>query len=109
MTLRPTIFILFLLLPLLALTGCDNTTANQTKTIQMEDTSLNVAVSDALKREAFFNNSTITVTSEQGEISLNGTVNSTEDKSRAGAVAEKVTGVKAVKNNLNVITPSISN
>ena len=47
----------------------------------------------------------IQVTATEGEVTLAGTVDSTEDRRRAGDIAEGVAGVVSVLNNLRVRQP----
>ena len=47
----------------------------------------------------------IQVTATDGEVTLAGTVDSTEDRRRAGDIAEGVAGVVSVLNNLRVRQP----
>ena len=47
----------------------------------------------------------IQVTATDGEVTLAGTVDSTEDRRRAGDIAEGVAGVTSVLNNLRVRQP----
>lgn len=115
MTPRHTLCALLLTLPLLAVTGCDtnpttdNSTSTKSSSIQQDDTRLNTAVSDALQRDTLFAQSDISVASQQGQIRLNGTVASMQDKNRAGEIAKKVSGVTGVSNNLEIVTPGTTN
>lgn len=109
MTPRHTLCALLLTLPLLAVTGCDTMSTTDTNSTQQDDTRLNTAVSDALQRDTLFAQSDITVASQQGQIRLNGTVASMQDKNRAGEIAQKVSGVSGVSNNLEVVTAAATN
>jgi osmotically-inducible protein OsmY len=63
---------------------------------------------DRLTEDWRLDASNITVTVEQGEISLNGTVTSREAKRRAEDVVDDISGVKHVQNNLRVQAVSAS-
>ena len=59
-------------------------------------------VSDRLTDDPYVDASGIEVSVSEGEVLLNGTVNSRADKRRAEDIAESVSGVKHVQNNLRV-------
>ncbi len=59
-------------------------------------------VNDRLTDDWFLDATMITVAVSDGEVTLNGTVDSRDDKRRAEDVAENVSGVKHVQNNLRV-------
>ena len=60
-------------------------------------------VSDQLSDDSFLDASAIEVSVKDGEVTLNGSVESRYSKHRAEDLAEDVTGVKDVQNNLRVI------
>ena len=60
-------------------------------------------VSDNLSEDSFLDASGIEVSVKDGEVTLNGTVDSRYSKHRAEDLAEDVTGVKNVQNNLSVV------
>lgn len=107
--LRHTFCALLLSLPLLTVTGCDNMSETQTQPHLLNDNSVNLAVSEALERETWFSQSNIEVTSLDGQVTLNGTVASMQDKNRATEVVTKVNGVKDVNNELEIINPADAN
>lgn len=109
MTPRQTFCALLLTLPLLAISGCDNMSVPAGQTTQRDDTNLKQTVSEALQRDALFAQSDISVTSQKGNITLNGTVVSIQNKNRAGEIAKQINGVKAVNNNLEIVTSTSSN
>lgn len=59
-------------------------------------------VNDRLSDDSWLDASEIEVGVSSGEVTLTGTVNEREDKRRAEDVAERVSGVKHVQNNLRV-------
>jgi osmotically-inducible protein OsmY len=59
-------------------------------------------VNDRLSDDSWLDASEIEVKAEKGEVTLTGTVNNRNDKRRAEDVAEQVSGVKHVQNNLRV-------
>lgn len=112
MTLRHTLCALLLTMPLLAITGCDNMSkpaSQSTQPSQIDDASLQQAVSNALQRDTLFAHSDIAVTSQRGQIRLSGTVASMQDKNRATEIAQQVAGVSSVSNSLEIITPTSKN
>ena len=60
-------------------------------------------VSDKLSEDSFLDASAIEVSVQDGEVTLSGSVESRYSKHRAEDLAEDVTGVKEVQNNLRVI------
>lgn len=61
-------------------------------------------VSDRLSDESWLDASEIEVSVDKGEVTLNGTVDSRDDKRRAEDIAEEVSGVRHVQNNLRLHT-----
>ncbi len=59
-------------------------------------------VNDRLSDDSFLDASEIEVAVEKAEVTLSGTIDSREDKRRAEDIAEAVSGVKHVQNNLRV-------
>lgn len=109
MTPRHTLCALLLTLPLLAISGCDNMSTPASQTSQRDEFNLQQTVSEALQRDALFAQSDISVTSQKGNITLNGTVDSIQHKNRAGEIAKQVTGVETVNNNLEVVASTSTN
>lgn len=118
MKLRHTICAVLLTLPLFALTACDRNTASApmngaqdrsgSQTSQFDDSSLNRSVADALLRDAAFSDNSINVTSDQGHITLNGSVASLQEKNRATEIVKEVMGVTRVQNNLEIVMTTSS-
>ncbi|MDP4535779.1 BON domain-containing protein [Alkalimonas collagenimarina] len=118
MKLRHNIYAVLLTLPLFALTACDRNTASapmnatqdsgNSQTSQFDDSSLNRSVSNALLRDAAFSDNSISVTSDKGHITLNGSVASLQDKNRATEIVKEVIGVTRVQNNLEIIMTTSS-
>src|SRR5262249_24206887 len=59
-------------------------------------------VNDRLSDDSWLDASEIDVRVDNGEVTLTGTVNTREDKRRAEDLAEQVSGVKHLQNNLRV-------
>lgn len=101
-----TLCALLLTIPLLAITGCDAGSATAGQHAQKQDSPLYTTITAALQRDAAFEHSDINVmVSEQGQVTLSGTVASTQDKRRASEVAKQVAGIKIINNELKVVTP----
>lgn len=66
------------------------------------DDNLNKKVTAALKADEHVGKFDITPTSKDGEVTLNGTVANDFQQYQAGAVAQKVDGVKKVDNKVKV-------
>lgn len=69
---------------------------------QGEDGTISEKVRSAIKADAALATAEISVTTAQGEVSLDGFVGSAADIEKAGAIAGTVEGVKSVKNGLKV-------
>ena len=65
-------------------------------------------VNDRLTDDPFLDASDIEVTVVQGEVTLSGTVSSRADKRRAEDLADNVSGVKHLQNNLRVVSAASS-
>lgn len=98
-------------LPLLLLTGCDGTTTQQntnrtasnmqeTSETGIDDSALEQQVTTALQRDPLFRNGDVTVSSLQGQVTLNGEVATREHISKAEDIARRIQGVNAVTNKL---------
>jgi hyperosmotically inducible protein len=68
----------------------------------VDDKALNSRVRSALSDNPEYKFSDVSVTSFRGTVQLSGFVNSTDQKRKAGEIAEKVQGAKAVENNITV-------
>ncbi|KKO45121.1 hypothetical protein WG68_11845 [Arsukibacterium ikkense] len=107
MKILTTLQALLLTLPLLAVTGCDNKPAAAGQNSQQQDNRLGSAVTEALQRDAVFARSDINVmVSAAGQVTLSGTVASSEDKRRAAEIVQQVAGIKNVNNELDVVSPA---
>ncbi|MFA7096669.1 MAG: BON domain-containing protein [Gammaproteobacteria bacterium] len=67
-----------------------------------EDAHLESRVQSALLDDPEVNGLTVIVDANAGEVQLSGFVNSDGEKQRAGAIAQSVEGVRAVRNRLQV-------
>ncbi|MEH8021998.1 BON domain-containing protein [Rheinheimera metallidurans] len=105
MILRTSITAVLLALFLLTLAGCDNMSTQKSVVKPQDDTSLNLTITEALQRDSLFAHSNIAVTSSKGQVKLNGTTASMEDKNRATDIVKNINGVVGVQNNLQVVTP----
>ncbi|MGH7828150.1 MAG: BON domain-containing protein [Candidatus Binatia bacterium] len=83
------------------LAGCQTLTG-RTLGQNIDDTNLTAAVKTQLARDKVSSLTRIDVDSTGGVVSLNGTVESPEQKSRAEQIARGVGGIKDVVNNLQV-------
>lgn len=83
------------------LAGCQALTG-RTLGQNIDDTNVTAAVKTQLARDKVSSLTRIDVDSTGGVVSLNGTVESPEQKSRAEQIARGVGGVKDVVNNLQV-------
>jgi hyperosmotically inducible protein len=85
----------------LVLGGCQATTG-RTAGQTVDDSTITAAVKGRLAQDKLSSLARIDVDTNNGVVSLNGTVQSTEQRSRAEQVAGGVSGVKRVINNLQV-------
>lgn len=83
------------------LTGCQALTG-ETLGQNIDDTNLTAVVKTQLAREKLSSLTRIDVDTNRGVVSLNGVVESPEQKSRAEEIASGVNGVRRVVNNLQV-------
>ncbi|HEU4345086.1 MAG TPA: BON domain-containing protein [Candidatus Binatia bacterium] len=86
---------------LATLAGCQALTG-ATLGENIDDTNLTATVKTQLAREKLSSLTRIEVDTVRGVVSLNGVVESAEQKARAEQIARKVSGVKDVVNNLQV-------
>jgi osmotically-inducible protein OsmY len=93
------------MLPIVALawmlTGCQALTG-ETLGQNIDDTNLTAAVKTQLARDKVSSLTRIDVDTNRGVVSLNGIVESTEQRARAEQIARGVSGVRGVTNNLQV-------
>jgi hyperosmotically inducible periplasmic protein len=85
----------------LALVGCQAMTG-QTMGENIDDASLTASVKSSLVGDKAANLTRVEVDTTNGVVSLNGVVESPQQKARAEEVVRRVNGVKGVKNNLQV-------
>ncbi|MCH8536923.1 MAG: BON domain-containing protein [Alkalimonas sp.] len=118
MKLHHNLYAVLLTLPLFVLTACDRNTASapmspaqdrdSSQSYQVDDSSLNRDVTNALQLEASLNRRSINVDADEGHITLSGTVASLQEKNRATEIAKKVSGVIQVHNNLEIVMTTSS-
>lgn len=85
----------------LLLTGCQALTG-KTAGQNVDDATITASVKSTLVADKAANLTRVDVDTNNGVVSLNGVVDSSEQKSRAEQLARRVDGVKSVKNNLQV-------
>lgn len=83
------------------LSGCQALTG-RTLGQNIDDTNVTAAVKTQLARDKISSLTRIDVDTNDGIVHLNGTVESSEQKSRAEQIARNVGGVKDVVNNLQI-------
>ena len=90
-------------LPLVvSLTGCAGNHYNLSMTEHIEDSRTAEHVREALAAGASYKYDGIKVAASNGVVQLGGSVNSSAQRTSAGALTSKVVGVKRVENNLTV-------
>ena len=88
---------------LLSVTGCATGNGhNQSTSDRIEDHGTSARVTMALAEDTQYKYVAVNVETHKGTVQLSGFVNSRDQKDRAGDLAEKVTGVKDVVNNITV-------
>ena len=90
-----------LLAALLVVTGCTSMTG-QTAGQYVDDTTITTSVKTKLTAEKAANFTRIDVDTTNQVVTLNGIVESADQKAKAEQLARQVSGVKSVKNNLQV-------
>ena len=96
---------LCLLLPVgtaVVLMGCTGTRYERSTGEYIDDKAFNSRVKSALADNPEYKFGDVNVTSFKGTVQLSGFVNTTDQKKRAGSLAEKVANVKGVENNITV-------
>ncbi len=83
------------------LSGCQAMTGKSTGQV-VDDTSVTASVKTKLVTDKAANLTRVDVDTNNGTVYLNGTVETPEQKARAGQLAWQASGVKAVVNNLQV-------
>ncbi|MFA5699700.1 MAG: BON domain-containing protein [Desulfuromonas sp.] len=92
----------FAILILLALCGCAGTETSRSTGAYIDDKTISTKVKAQLAADSLTEALQIEVETYKGVVQLSGFVNTIESKERAEEIAEAVTGVKEVKNNLNI-------
>jgi osmotically-inducible protein OsmY len=90
-----------LLAALLVVTGCTSMTG-QTAGQYVDDTTITTSIKAKLTAEKAANFTRIDVDTTNQVVTLNGIVESADQKAKAEQLARQVSGVKSVKNNLQV-------
>jgi hyperosmotically inducible periplasmic protein len=85
----------------LVVSGCTSMTG-QTAGQYVDDTTITTSVKAQLTAEKAANFTRIDVDTTNQVVTLNGVVESTEQKAKAEQLARQVSGVKSVKNNLQI-------
>jgi osmotically-inducible protein OsmY len=84
------------------LVGCAGDRYERSTGEYIDDKSLNSRVRSALNDNADYTFSDVSVNSFRGTVQLSGFVNTSDQKRKAGEIAEKVQGTKTVENNITV-------
>lgn len=88
-------------LALLGVVGCQSTTG-KTASQTMSDTSITASVQAKLTADTVSNFPRIDVDTERGIVSLNGVVETAQQRERAESLAREVGGVRGLNNNLQI-------
>jgi hyperosmotically inducible protein len=97
------LIICFSALPLMVgLTGCAGERYNQTTAQHIEDSRTAERVREALAAGDGYKYDGVKVGASNGVVQLSGVVNTSAQRNSAGAVTNRVAGVKGVENNLAV-------
>jgi osmotically-inducible protein OsmY len=96
-------FAFYFAAPLLALAmGCASTSKHESAGEYVDDSVLTTKVKTAILNESTLKSSEINVETFKGVVQLSGFVNSSGDQSKAVQVAQDVSGVKSVKNDMQL-------
>jgi hyperosmotically inducible protein len=98
------LFVGLVVAPLTLTTGCAVTKGQESAGEYVDDKTLTAKVKTALAKDPIAKAHEINVTTFQREVQLSGYVDTQEQKTRAGDVAQGVSGVKTVHNDLVVKT-----
>ena len=88
-------------LTIIVFTACESMTG-KTAGQSVDDATVTASVQAKLTRDKLLNFSRINVDTDQNVVSLNGVVQTMEEKSRAEDLARQVAGVRDVNNNLQI-------
>jgi len=102
MSIKKTIQYLFLTIVLGISTGCAVTNDQETVGAYIDDSVVTTSVKSKLFEEKSIDAMTITVETLNGTVMLSGFVKNISQKNIAETLAEKVKGVRSVKNQLSV-------
>ncbi len=86
---------------LLGAVGCQSMTG-KTASRTMSDAGITASVQAKLTADQVSNFSRIDVDTERGVVSLNGVVQSAQEREQAGRIAKGVDGVRGLNNNLQI-------
>jgi hyperosmotically inducible protein len=92
---------LVVVLAITCLVGCQSMTG-KTAGETVSDASISTAVQSKLTADRVSNFTRVDVDTERGVVSLNGVVQSADQKAHAAELARQVNGVKKVNNNLQI-------
>src|SRR5262249_9213953 len=95
------------LLGVMVLLGACQSTTGRTLGQNIDDSSITASVKAKLAAEKIATLTRIDVDTNQGVVALNGTVQTTEMRTRAEEIARRVKGVRDVINNLRVQAAAI--
>jgi hyperosmotically inducible protein len=84
------------------LMGCAGDRYERSTGEYIDDKTIHVRVKKALSDNPEYKFGDVNVTSFRGVVQLSGFVNTPDQKKTAGAIAEKVQGVKSIENNITV-------
>lgn len=102
MTKFSAISILFAAVALTSLAGCASTQKQESTGQYLDDTAITAKVKSAILNEPTLKSAEINVETFKGRVQLSGFVSSRANIDRAVAVAQAVTGVKSVANDMRV-------
>jgi hyperosmotically inducible periplasmic protein len=91
-------------LPVAFTTGCAVTRGQESAGQYVDDKTITAKVKTALAKDPIVKAMDVNVTTFQREVQLSGYVDTQEQKSRAGELAQTIEGVKTVHNDLVVKT-----
>jgi len=82
--------------------GCASTATKESTGEFVDDSSITVKVKAAFVKDPVVKASEVTVETFKGVVQLSGFVNTSAEKAQAGRLAETISGVTSVKNNIVV-------
>lgn len=102
MTKFSAVSILFAAVALTSLAGCTSTQKQESTGQYLDDTAITAKVKSAILNEPTLKSAEINVETFKGRVQLSGFVSSRANIDRAVSVAQAVTGVKSVANDMRV-------